>query len=77
MQAPRAPATYQVPEWGGAPSGCVLGAVFRLALLPPRIEYGLEVTKGGVVIEEHALADKDHYTFGRTPNNGAWKSAIR
>lgn len=35
-----------------------------------REQYGLEVTKGGVVVEEHTLADKDHYTFGRTPNNG-------
>ncbi len=37
-----------------------------------RVAYGLEVTKNGTIIEEHRIADKAYYTFGRTPNNGAF-----
>jgi hypothetical protein len=44
--------------------------VFRgsrdVALLS-RVEYALEVLKGGVIIEKHSIVEKDHYIFGRNP----------
>lgn len=40
-----------------------------------RLEYVLEVMREGTILGSRPIAEKDHYTFGRTPENGAWPPA--
>jgi hypothetical protein len=51
--APIPEKNYKPPSWGGKPT----------------IKYELEVLKNGVVIENVSIGDKDHYLFGRQPEN--------
>ena len=34
-----------------------------------RVPYTLEVMKGGQIVQQHSIADRAFYRFGRTPVN--------
>jgi hypothetical protein len=53
--APRDASEYTPPPWAGPPSG---------------VAYSVEVMKSGTIVEQRPVEQKDHYTFGRAPNNG-------
>lgn len=47
-----------------------------LLLCTCRMEYTLEVMREGSILGSRSVAEKDHYTFGRTPENGAFCSFL-
>ena len=49
--------------------------MYALLFVSRRKTYTLEVLREGSVVDGRELAGKDHYTFGRTPDNGADASA--